>query len=78
MNLSLYYAIGLAPLSDDFYSSDIFCCYDSINCISSEKWVRGSPRQSHRQRSGWTSLTQSSAVPSVTMAPVWNVACKFS
>ncbi|KAG8386369.1 hypothetical protein BUALT_Bualt03G0141700 [Buddleja alternifolia] len=42
------------------------------NYNSTERWVRGSQGQSHHQRSEWTNLTLSSAVPSVTMVPVWN------
>lgn len=41
-----------------------------------ELWERGSQGQSHHPRSEWTSLTLSSVVPSVTMAPVLSAACK--
>lgn len=41
-----------------------------------ELWERGSQGQSRHPRSEWTSLTLSSVVPSVTMAPVLSAACK--
>ncbi|KAK4387107.1 Transcription elongation factor 1 [Sesamum angolense] len=46
----------------------------STRGVPTEIWVRGSPGRSHHQRNGWTNLTLSSAVRSVTMVPVLNAA----